>query len=192
MKQFFILMVVMASFTACKKNYNATPTYAANSIAGTWAKQQPFYSPSPQIFIEATGLWRNFISFSFTSEAEPDKLGFANPYVAGKGTNVLYINTLYGSQGISSDSGYYNVTAPKLFQLIPKSLDSLQTGTVVVLPQTFRIFRTNGTSFNISVSPSTAPGTYSTLTGLLEIEVQFDETDIGGPAVVRRKYRFRS
>lgn len=192
MKQFIFLLLVVITLGACKKNYNVTPTYAANSIAGTWAKKQPFYSPGPQIFLEATGVWRNFISFSFTSDAEPDKLGFANPYVAGKGTNVLYVNTLYGSQGLSSDSGYYNVTAPKLFQLIPKSVDSLETGTVVVLPQTLKIFRNNGTSFDIKVGPSVEPGTYSTITGLIEIEVQFDETDIGGPAVVRRKYRFRS
>jgi hypothetical protein len=192
MKQIIFILLVVITIGACKKNYNATPTYAANSIAGTWAKKQPFYSPGPQIYLETTGIWRNFISFSFTSDAEPDKLGFANPYVAGKGTNVLYVNTLYGSQGISSDSGYYNVTAPKLFQLIPKSTDSLQTGTVVVLPQTLKIFRTNGSSFSIGVGPSTTPGTYSTVTGLIEIEVQFDETDIGGPAVVRRKYRFRS
>ncbi len=192
MKQLIVILWVVCSMVACKKNYNATPTYAANSIAGTWAKKQPFYSPGPQIYIEATGLWRSFISFSFTSDAEPDKLGFANPYVAGKGTNVLYMNTLYSSQGISSDSGYYNITAPKLFQLVPKSLDSLQTGTVVVIPQTLRVFRSNGTSFTIGIAPSVLPGSFSTITGLLEIEVQFDETNIGGPAVVRRKYRFRS
>ncbi len=192
MKQLIIILCIVGSLIACKKNYNATPTYAANSIAGTWAKKQPFYSPGPQIYLEATGVWRNFISFSFTSDAEPDKLGFANPYVAGKGTNVLYMNTLYGSQGISSDSGYYNITAPKLFQLIPKSADSLQTGTVVVIPQTLRVYRTNGTSFTIGIGPSLSPGTYSTVSGMLEIEVEFDETNIGGPAGVRRKYRFKS
>ena len=192
MKQLIVILLVVGTLGACKKNYDATPTYAANSIAGTWAKKQPFYSPNPQIFVEATGTWRSFISFSFTSDAEPDKLGFANPYVAGKGTNVLYMNTLYNTQSISSDSGYYNITAPKLFQLIPTSKDSLQTGTVLVIPQTLRVFRSNGTSFTIGIAPSLSPGTYSTLTGLLEIEVQFDETDIGGPAVVRRKYRFRA
>jgi hypothetical protein len=190
MKKIFIFSVCLISLVACKKKYDAEPTYASAEIAGKWAKQQQFYSPGPQIFLEATNTWRNFISFSFTSLAEPDKIGFANPYVAGKGTNALYMNTLYASQNISSDSGYYNVTIPKCFQLVPKSATEVNEGKVLVIPQTIKIHRRNGTNFDIIIGPSTEPGKYNTVTGLIEVEVQFDETSIGGSNNVKRKYRF--
>jgi hypothetical protein len=190
MKKIFFSFIILLSFITCKKNYEAEPTYAGTEIAGTWAKLQPFYSPNPQIFLEATNTWRNFISFSVTSAAEPDKIGFANPNVAGKGTNALYMNTLYTSQLLTSDSGFYNVTIPKCFQFIPKSVDDKNTGTVIVLPQQVKLYRRNGTNFDIGIGPSSQPGMYSTITGLMEIEVQFNETSIGGAADVKRKYRF--
>jgi hypothetical protein len=190
MKRIFFSFIILLSFITCKKNYEAEPTYAGSEIAGNWAKLQPFYSPNPQVFLESTGTWRNFISFSVTSAAEPDKIGFANPNVAGKGTNALYMNTLYSSQLLSSDSGYYNVTIPKCFQFIPKNAEDKNTGTVIVLPQKVKLFRRNGTNFDIGIGPSSQPGTYSTISGLLEIEVQFDETSIGGASDVKRKYRY--
>lgn len=182
--------MLLITIMSCKKKYDAEPTYAGTSIAGTWAKLEPFYSPNPQIFLTTTNTWRNFISFSVTSAAEPDKIGFANPNVAGKGTNALYMNTLYASQLLSSDSGFYNVTIPKCFQFVPKTILETSTGTVLVIPQIVKIYRRNGTSFDIGIRPSTEPGTYSTVTGLMEIEVQFDETSIGGASDVKRKYRF--
>jgi hypothetical protein len=190
MKNFFVIFLCLVCCSACKKKYDAEPTYASAEIAGKWAKQQQFYSPNPQIFLEATNTWRSFISFSFTSTAEPDKIGFANPYVAGKGTNALYMNTLYASQLISSDSGYYNVTIPKCLQLVPNSATVLNEGKVLVIPQSIKIHRKNGTSFDIIIGPSTEPGKYNTVSGLIEVEVQFDETSIGGSNNVKRKYRF--
>jgi hypothetical protein len=190
MRKLFFSFIVLLSFTTCKKNYEAEPTYAGTEIAGNWAKLEPFYSPNPQIFIEATNTWKPFISFSVTSAAEPDKIGFANPNLAGKGTNALYMNTLYASQPLTSDSGFYNVTIPKCFQFIPKSASEITTGSVIVIPQMVRLTRRNKTTFDIGIGPSTQSGTYSTITGLMEIEVKFDETSIGGAADVKRKYRF--
>lgn len=184
------IILVLVFFLGCKKNFDAEPTYAGVEIAGTWAKQQAFYQPNSQRFDEGTNTWRTFGAFTFTSAAEPDKIGFANPYVAGKGTNALDFNRLYSSQNLTSDSGYYNVTIPKCFQFIPKSKDSTQVGTVIVLPQAVKVYRRDKTSFDIKISEGTQPGTYNTISGLFEIEVSFDETSIGGPAVVRRKYRF--
>lgn len=190
MKQLLIPIFVFFLIIGCKKEFDAEPTYAGVEIAGTWAKQQAFYQPSSQRFDDATNTWRTFGAFTFTSLAEPDKLGFANPYVAGKGTNALDFNRLYSAQNLTSDSGYYNVTIPKCFQFIPKSKDSTQTGTVIVLPQSVRVYRRDKTFFDIKLSEGTQPGTYNTISGLFEIEVTFDETSIGGPAVIRRKYRF--
>lgn len=190
MKQFLFVAITIFCFTACKKNYDAQPTYAGTPIAGTWAKQQPFYQPFAQRYDEATATWRRFLAFTFTSDAEPDKIGFANPYVAGRGTNALDFNRLYSAEQLSSDSGFYNVTIPKCFQFIPKSIDSVFTGTVVVLAQTVTCYRRDKSSFKILIAPSTQPGTYNTITGLFEIEVQFDESGIGGSSNIKRKYRF--
>lgn len=189
MKNVILIFLVVAATFSCKKDFNAEPTYAKPTIAGTWAKNEVNYRPFSERLDDATGNWRSFIAFTVTSEGEPDKIGFANPYVAGKGTNALAMNTLYSSQNISSDSGYYNITIPKCFQFIPRGEDVTQ-GTVVVLPQDVRIWRRDGTSFVIKISPGTAPGNYNTVTKVFDVEVSFDETSIGGPAVVKRKYRF--
>jgi hypothetical protein len=189
MKKFFWLMMFAAFFTACKKGFDAEPTYAKATIAGTWAKTEPFYSPTAERFDEPANRWRSFIAFTVTSEGEPDKIGFANPYVPGKGTNALAMNTIYTAQSISSDSGYYNITIPKCFQFIPEP-GNVTRGKVIVLPQEVRIWRRDKTFFIIKISPGSVPGTYDTNTKTFEVEVSFDETSIGGPANVKRKYRF--
>lgn len=191
MRNLFILLAVTATayLAGCKKEYDAEATYAKPTIAKTWAKGDPFYSPKAEIYLESTSSWKSFIAFSFTSEGEPDKIGFANPYVAGKGTNALYMQTLYTAQTLTTDSGYYNITIPKCFQLVPKSADSTTVGTVLVIPQTVKIYRKDKTSFDIIIGPSDSPGTYNTITGLMEVEVAFDESSIGG-GKVKRKYRF--
>lgn len=190
MRQLIIVTILLLFVLSCKKEFDAKPTFAGQEIAGTWAKQQAFYQPGSQRFDDATNTWRNFGAFSFTSVAEPDKIGFANPYVPGKGTNALDFNRLYSAQNLTSDSGYYNVTIPKCFQFIPKSPDSTQVGTVIVLPQAVRVYRRDKSFFDIKISAGSQSGTYNTISGLFEIEVSFDESSIGGPAVIRRKYRF--
>jgi hypothetical protein len=189
MKKVFCLLLIVATIAGCKKSFDAEPTYAKETIATTWAKNEPNYHPNGERFDAVTGTWRSFIGFSISSDGEPDKLGFANPYVPGKGTNALAMNTLYSAQSISSDSGYYNITIPKCFQFVPKAGDATQ-GTVIVLEQEVKIWRRNGTFFIIKISPGTAPGTYNTVTKVFEVEVSFDETSIGGAADVKRKYRF--
>jgi hypothetical protein len=188
---FYVLIIAVIAVASCRKEYKAEPTYAKPAVAGTWAKQEQFYSPKPQILLPS-GTWRDFISFSFTSAGEPNKIGFANPYNAGKGTNALYMATLYSSQSLTTDSGFYNISIPKCFEFTPGSVEDVTKGTVKVIPQTVRIYRRDKSFFEIGISEGTLPGTYDTNTGVFEIEVSFDETSIGGPANVKRKYRFTS
>ncbi len=186
MKQLFFIALIVITITACKK-FNAEPTYASAALARIWAKQEPFYRPAAEIFIDSINTWRSFQGFSITSDAEPDKLGFANPYVAGKGTNALYMNTIYDRwQDLTSDSGYYNVTIAKCFQFIPSS-PGAKDGTVKVLEQKIKMYRRDKSSFEVAISGG---GTYSELTQRFEVEVLFDETEIGGPKDRKRKYRF--
>jgi len=198
-KIFFSCVFAIALLFACKKDYNVTPTYAKVGVAITWAKTEQYYSPKPEIYLDSIGTWRKFTSFAFTSDAEPDKIGFQNPYVAGKGTNALYMNSIYSNAiytklgtNISQDSGTYNTIIPKCFQFIPKSKDTVTQGTVVVLPQDVTLTRRDKTQFVIKIMPSDQPGTYNTETGVFEIEVVFDESSIGGNSAVKRRYRFKS
>lgn len=181
-----VVVLVVVLLMGCKKDFNAAPTYASKSLAAIWAKQENFYAPQASVYIDSIATWRNFIGFAFTSEADPDKLGFANVYNAGKGTNALYMRNFYNSQTITSDSGYYNITIPKCFQLIPNGPGATE-GMVKVIEQTVTIYRTNKTPFYIKISGS---GTYSEVSKLIEVEVVFDETNIGGLSAVKRKYKF--
>jgi len=192
MKKILSVIALAALMFGCKKGFDAEPTYAKVMIAGTWAKNEPFYTPTSERFDDATGNWRRFSAFTVTSEGEPDKIGFANPYVAGRGVNALDMNRLYSAQNLTSDSGFYNITIVKCFQFIPNSATDFKQGKVVVLEQDVKIFRRDKSFFIIKISPGTNPGTYNVDTGVFEIEVSFDETSIGGSASVKRKYRFTS
>jgi hypothetical protein len=186
MKNLLFISLFALILCACKK-FNAEPTYAGATLARIWAKQEPFYRPNAEVFIDSTNTWRSFIGFSVTSDAEPDKLGFANPFVAGKGTNALNMLSIYNNWvGLTSDSGYYNVTITKCFHFIPSSPGSKE-GTVKVLEQKIKMFKKDKSSFEVSIKGS---GTYSEITQKFEVEVIFDETSIGGPADRKRKYRF--
>lgn len=191
-KEYFFLFLTPVLLWQCKKDYNVTPTYAKVGVANTWAKTEQYYSPNSEIYIDSLGIWRKFISFAFSSTGEPDKIGFQNPYVAGKGTNALFMNSIYSKQGISQDSGTYNTIIPKCFQFIPKSNDSINQGTVVVLPQDVTLTRRDKSKYIIKIAPSDKPGAYNTETGVFEIEVVFDESSIGGASAVKRRYRFKS
>lgn len=181
-----VLFVTATLLGSCKK-FDAEPTYAGATLARIWAKQEPFYRPVAEIFIDSTNTWRSFLGFSVTSDAEPDKLGFANPYVPGRGTNALNMNSIYNNWvGLTADSGYYNVTIAKCFQFIP-SQPGAKEGTVKVLEQKVKMYRKDKTSFEVAISGS---GTYSERTQRFEVEVIFDESEIGGPKDRKRRYRF--
>lgn len=189
----YCTLVVLALVNAsCTKEYKATPTFAKFSIAQNWAKPEQFYHPNGQMYVPETDTWRNFIGFSITSEGEPDKLGFANPYVAGRGTSPLNMSSLYSALSLSTTAGTFNITIPKCFQFIPKSEDSSFIGTVVVLEQDVRLITRAGDTLFVRIAPAPTPGTYDTRTGLFEISVRFDERGIGGADGIIRRYRFRS
>lgn len=192
MKKILMIALLATILAACKKGFDAEPTYAKVTVAGTWAKSEQFYRPGAERFDDATGTWRSFQAFTVTSDGEPDKIGFANPYVQGRGTNALDMNRLYSAQNLTSDSGYYNITIVKAFQFVPNSATDFKQGKVVVLEQDVKIYRRDKSFFIIKISPGTNPGTYNVDTGVFEVEVSFDETSIGGAANVKRKYRFTS
>jgi hypothetical protein len=182
--------IMILFFAACSKDFGAKPTYRGKTLAGTWAKQEVFYYPTGLYLDTATGNWRSFIGFSFSSEGEPDVLGFYNPYVAnGKGTNLLGMKSIYSAQNLSNDSGTYNLQAPKCFKFVPDN-PTATVGNVLVLPQDIRCVRVDRSVFIIPIKPTGTPGRYDEPTKTFEVDVMFDESAIGGPATKIRKYKF--
>lgn len=176
-------------FFACQKRF-AEPTYAPNPTAvKIWFKPDQYYTPKAEIYLEDRAVWRVFTSFPLIYDNDPNKYGFGNPWVPGKGSNALYMNTLYSSLpgGLTSDSGYYNVTIPKCFEFNPDKPGDTK-GTVDVIPQKVKLFRRDKSFFEIAIKGT---GRYDEEAQLFEVEVIFDETEIGGGKEVRRKYRFR-
>lgn len=189
MKKLCWLGLIILMVIACKKRY-ADPTYAPNATAiKVWYKSTPFYQPAAEIFIDSTGIWRSFACFPLVYDNDPNKYGFGNPFVPGKGSNALYMNTIYNRLpgGLTSDSGYYNITIPKCFEFIPSAPGATE-GIVNVIPQKVKLFRRDKTSYDIGISGT---GTYNEVSKMFSAEVIFDETEVGGAAAVKRKYRFQ-
>ncbi len=183
-----ITLAVIAAL-GCSKQF-AEPTYAPSGTAArVWYKNDPFYRPNAEIFIDSQQVWRTFIGFPVVYDNDPNKYGFGNPYVPGKGTNALYMLTIYGRLpgGLTSDSGYYNVSIPKCFEFLPEKPDATK-GTLNVIEQKIRLYRRDKTFYDIGIKGG---GTYDEITQLMEVEVIFDETSVGGAADVKRKYRFK-
>jgi hypothetical protein len=184
-----ILILVMALW-GCKKQF-ADPTYApaGGSAVRVWYKTNAFYFPKADVFLEATGVWRPFTSFPLIYDNDPNKYGFGNPYLPGKGSNALNMNSFYSTVpgGLTSDSGYYNVTIPKCFEFNPDG-PGAKKGEVKVIPQKVRLYKRDKTYFEIGISGS---GRYDEIAQLFEVEIIFDDTEIGGPKELKRKYRFR-
>ena len=189
MKKFIWLFIALVFVIACKKRY-AEPTYAQNATAvKIWYKTDPFYRPAAEIYIDSTGVWRSFTAFPIIYDNDPNKYGFGNPYVTGKGSNALFMTSIYNllPGGVSSDSGTYNIVIPKCFEFIPASAGATQ-GVVNVIPQKVKITRRDKTSYQIGISGT---GSYNEISKIFQVEVIFDETEIGGSASIKRKYRFQ-
>jgi hypothetical protein len=179
---------------ACKKSFNAKPTYRGKALAGIWAKTEPYYYPGAQYLDSGSTTWRNFLGFAFTSEGEPDVLGFYNPYVQGKGTNCLGMKTLYSGtpHNLTNDSGFYSVQIPKCFKFVPDN-PTATVGNVNVIPQIVKCVKVIGkVPFNVPISAGPNPGRYNEITKTFEVDVVFDEREIGGSPARLRKYRFSS
>ena len=187
---FFATLFLMLMAIACQKRF-AEPTYApaGGSAVRVWYKSDPYYNPEAEIYLDSIATWRKFTSFPLVYDNDPNKYGFGNPYVPGKGSNALFMNSWYTRYpgGLTSDSGYYNITIPKCFEFLPEK-PGAKVGIVHVIPQKIRLYRRDKTFFDIGIS---GKGTYDEVAKLFEVEVVFDDTEIGGSKESKRKFRFR-
>ena len=184
---FFLLIAI--AFMACKKQF-ADATYAPSTTANVWFKADPFYQPNASIYIDSTAKWRTFKAFPLIYDNDPNKYGFGNLFVAGKGVNALNMTTIYTSVpngGVSADSGLYNITIPKCFEFLP-SKDDPTKGIVNVIPQKVKIVRKDFSVYYIGISGN---GEFDTNAKTFTVDITFDDSDIGGSKAILRKYMFQ-
>jgi hypothetical protein len=156
-----------------------------------WAPDEPF----PQLwgytsFNEdpvppGTGLSAGqHFCFAHISRTQSNVIGLYNT-APGASTNALNMHRIYTDQEVTSASA--NIRMPEFMRLIP-SEEGSTFGTVEVIPQDVVITRRASSGlppFTVGLSGS---GTYDETTGIILLDVYFDETAIGGGASVLRRY----
>jgi hypothetical protein len=153
-----------------------------------WAKDVAF----PQLFGYTSlgpepvpdGRTGEHFCFAYKSSVSPNVIGFYHKDTAAS-TNALNIHRLYAAQNITSASA--RVRIPQALRFTPDTPGS-KIGSVEVIRQAVTLRRTAASGqppFNITIWGS---GRYSEVTGSVFLDVHFDESEIGGPRDVLRKY----
>jgi hypothetical protein len=134
------------------------------------------------------GRTNEFFAFAYASRTTPDVIGFGHPDPE-KGSNAFNMVRIYSDFDVSSASHFIRI--PEALRFIPAN-EGATFGTVEVIEQQVTITRTESSGlppFEIGISGG---GTYDEITGALQLDVYFDETAIGGPQSVLRKYVLES
>ncbi len=122
--------------------------------------------------------------FAYASRTTPNVIGFYNQ-TPGANTNAFNLTRIYAEQNVSSGSA--NIRIPEALRFRPAEAGAA-FGTVEVIPQRVTITRTTSSGlppFTVGISGS---GTYDESTQVIELDVYFDETEIGGGPNVLRRY----
>jgi hypothetical protein len=187
MKNLFAILIALFLFAACKKDepaakaalYPDQPLSIPSTLAiGTFHKPTSFYQMFVYRFDPTTARWTARIAshFSTISASDPTALGFTNPYVANSGVALFDMVRLYTTQIGSTNINTAKINAAKVLLFFP-DFDGAKTGIVKVVEQDVIVTRTNGTTFKIGISGS---GTYDENTRIIDLEVKFNESEIGG------------
>ena len=187
MKKIFILILVVFTIAACKKDepaakddlYPDQPISTPSSTAiGTFHQSVSFYQLFVYRFDPITSKWTSRIGghFSTIPESDPATLGFTNPYVVDSGVPLFDMVRLYAVETGTTNIKTVKINADKVLQFFP-DFDGAKIGIVKVVAQDITLTRANLTSFKIGISGS---GTYNENTKLIDLEVKFNESAIGG------------
>lgn len=156
-----------------------------------------YFQPFVYRFDEETQTWGKRIAshFSIVSGDSPSYLGFTNPYVDDSGVNLFQMVTLYTDHIGTNNIKTAGINVEKLLSFTPDKSSVVLTdapeihskGTVNVFTQQVKIRKAGLEDFfEIGIS---GEGTYDLQTGIIDLNVHFDETAIGGPEKVTRKYK---
>lgn len=170
------------------------------SIITFFHATDPYFQPFVYLFSEETQTWsrRAGSHFSTISEEDPTYLGFTNPYVENSGVNLFHMVTLYQEKTGTNNIKTVAINADKVLRFFPdlatEANPTPTTGTVEVFAQKIKMYKAGGDIENresmdyIEIGIS-GEGTYNTKTGVIDLDVHFDETSIDGPAKVTRQYK---
>ncbi len=153
-----------------------------------WAKDVAF----PQLFGYTSfgadqvpdGRSGEHFCFAYKSSVVPNVIGFYHQDTSAS-TNAFNLHRIYAAQNISSASA--KVRIPQALRFNPDA-PGAKTGTVEVIRQAVTLRRTAASGqppFKISIWGT---GRYSEITGTIFLDVHFDESEIGGPKDVLRKF----
>jgi hypothetical protein len=159
-----------------------TLTLLPHAPAATWYKAEANYAPYVY-YKNASGNWATLVGhFPVLVENDAAVLGFVNNYVANSGIALFNMVRIYSAQlGTNASAKSAMINVPEMLEFIPE-----RAGAVKVIEQDVVLTRTNGTTFKIGISGG---GTYSEDTGLIELDITFDDTDINGAAVNTYPYK---
>ena len=136
----------------------------------------------------AAGRTGEFFAFAYASRTTPDVIGFGHPN-PDKGSNAFNMVRIYSDFDVSSASHFIRI--PEALRLTPER-PGATSGTVEVIEQQVTITRMASSGlppFNIGISGG---GSYDETTGIIQLDLYFDETELGGAPNVLRKYVLES
>lgn len=182
--------IALILVTSCKKSnedvVEEKPAVASASPLATFQSSVAYYQMFVYMYDDATATWSRRIGSHFsTVEPNSTALGFTNAGVADSGVNLFGMVTLYTTQLGSNNIKNAKINAAKVLEFYP-SAEGSKTGIVKVISQDVVLTVTAGGTFKIGIS---GEGTYDENTKVIDLNVNFNETAINGPAKVTRKYK---
>ncbi|NJO86933.1 MAG: hypothetical protein HC821_02505 [Lewinella sp.] len=123
-------------------------------------------------------------AFAHASTTQPNVIGLYNTE-AGRSTNALNMHRIYADQEVTSGSA--DIRIQEFIELIPEPNNN-RRGQVRIIAQNVRVNRRASSGlppFNVGISGS---GTFDVNTGIILLDVYFNETEIGGQENILRRY----
>jgi len=128
-------------------------------------------------------------AFVHRDPIKPNVVGLYNTD-STRSTNIFNMHRIYADQDVQSASARLRMEEALLF--IPYDENNPREGTVKVIEQNIRVHRKSSTNlppfFYIGIK---GEGTYSEITETIDLEVVFDESDIGGETEVVYYFRLQ-
>jgi hypothetical protein len=202
MKYLLLLMLIITFLAGCREDepvlkedlYPEVPlTTPSSSAINVFHQSIPNYQMFVYRYNEDTKLWSNRIigHFSIISTQDPNYIGFVHP-IATSGVTFLDMHRLYATQIGSTNAVTAKINVDKFIGFFP-DFEGAKTGIVKVVTQDIIVSKNPNSTFEPGVPTFkigiSGQGTYDERTAIIDLEVIFNETAIGGPAVVKRIYK---
>jgi hypothetical protein len=193
---FSILFFTMS----CSKDSTVTPEpeYVPkpdNNAVAAFTSTDAYFELYIYRFDDVTQTWGKRIRSHYptVSSTDPTYMGFTNPFVTDSGVNLFQMVTLYSDKIGSTNIKTAGINVDQVLQFLPDE-NNKKIGKVTVKEQQVKIYKKTESAeerkdmefFEVGISGS---GTYDLNEGVIDLEVNFNESAIGGANKVTRKYK---